>query len=121
MRVTTFALASFVVLCAELVTAGVFIQGFGEQLVGCFNPVDSVTINTNGVCTPFKTRWFGAEYAGGGSQTCFIKFFTDVGCGAFIGTNVGPVDDVNLGGCVNPAVNNSLTGAESAMIIGCPT
>lgn len=102
---------------AQAVSAGIFIAGYSN--FPCSNPVGNVTITQNNVCTTFSSRWFGIQVAGGGSQSCFLRVFRDLGCGQFM-NQIGPVSDLNLGSCIGPGTGGIVEGAESALMVGCP-
>lgn len=111
------ALPLALVLQAVTVSAGVFIQGFSDN--NCTFAVGSVTLTQNNQCLGFNRAWTSMRAAGGGSQTCLIDLFQDVGCGIHL-NRVGPISSVEEGTCFGAANNGVVTTAESAVIVGCP-
>lgn len=70
----------------------------------------------------FNTGFTGIQVAGGGSDVCFLELFHDLACEDSIGTNLGPINDPNLSGCIGPFDKNSSRDpvVRSGRIINCP-
>ncbi|KUJ14901.1 uncharacterized protein LY89DRAFT_686508 [Mollisia scopiformis] len=109
--------------------AGVFIQGFSDgntATAGCQTGLGSVTIPQNGECVGFPAEWQGIQVAGGGSNECFLRIFQDDACQVDSETQIGPINDPNLGGCIGPfpfdeGGNTVFTGIGSGSLVNCPT
>jgi hypothetical protein len=89
----------------------------------CNQGLGGITLQTNGQCENFNIGFNGIQVAGGGSDSCFLQLYHGRDCQDFIETNIGPINDPNLSGCIGPFdINGSgFTDVLSGRIINCPT
>ncbi|KAF2110469.1 hypothetical protein BDV96DRAFT_604039 [Lophiotrema nucula] len=102
--------------------AGVFVQGFNDP-GSCNQGIGGTTITGNGNCVGFNTPYTAIQVAGGGSDSCFLQLYHEAGCQESINSNIGPINNPNLGGCIGPFDINgsSKKTVKSGRLLNCPT
>ncbi|KAK3939194.1 hypothetical protein QBC46DRAFT_409450 [Diplogelasinospora grovesii] len=107
----------------SLASAGVAIVGFTDTGT-CNSGVGETIITQDGQCTTFNTGYNGIQVAGGGSDSCFLQVFFDTACNDQSPSNIGPINNPNLGGCIGPfpvTGGGFSTPIRSGKLINCPT